>query len=173
MGINLTLLLDLGLVVLDTGIIYLFLILVLSLRGQRQISELSAIELLVIMILGSSVETAMIGGDTSLLAGLTSAATLFICNHLLSISMQRWHWLRRLVVGRPYLLVHNGRLLPKELDKADLTVDDVLEGIRERGYDNLDQVRIAVKEMDGAISVVPRETFEKRSAGKGAVHPSS
>ncbi len=150
-------LLALGTVVLHTFVIYLFLILVLSLRSQRQISELGSTELVIIMVLGSSVETAMVAGDLSLLAGLTSAATLLVSNRLLSLVMERWPGLRRLVVGRPILLVHNGRILFKHLRAAGLTEDDLLEGMRERGYDNLAQVRLAILEIDGTISVLPRD----------------
>ncbi len=148
---------QLGLVALQTFIIYLFLIVALSLLGHRQSAELNITELIVIMVIGSSVETAMVNGDTSLPAGLTSAATLMLSNAALSRLMARFPRLKRYVVGRPILLVYEGKVLPRHLEEAGLDQDDVLEGIRERGYDTLDQVRIAVLEMDGTISVIPRD----------------
>ncbi len=148
---------ELGLVVFQTLVIYLFLILVLSLIGHRQSSELSLTELVVIMVIGSSVETTMVAGNTTLLAGLTSATTLLVSDRALSVLMERWPLLRRFVVGKPILIVHNGRILARHISEAGLSEDDVLEGIRERGYDDLSQVRIAVLEIDGTISVVPRD----------------
>ncbi len=150
-------LLQIGTVILHTLILYVFLVLMLSLIGHRQSAELSITELVVIMVIGSSVETAMVAGDTSLVAGLASASTLLVSNRILSWLMQRIPWLRAVLVGRPVLLVNNGRVLPRRLREAGLSEDDVLEGIRERGYDGLAQVRMAVLEMDGTISVVPKE----------------
>ncbi|MGE5141542.1 MAG: DUF421 domain-containing protein [Rudaea sp.] len=154
---------ELGRVVLHTLIIYVFLIFVMSLLGRRQSSELSLTELVVIMVIGSSVETSMIGGDTSLQAGLVSAATLLAANRALSSLMQRHAWLRHVVVGRPIILVHNGRILNKNIREAGLSPDDVLEGVRERGYDGLADVRLAVLEMDGTISVVAKESSKDES----------
>ncbi len=113
------------------------------------------------MVMGSSVETAMVTGNTSLPAGLASAATLLISNYFISRLLRRHTLLRRLVVGRPIPLVYKGRYLPKRIDAAGLTEDDVLEGIRERGYENLDEVKLAVLEIDGSISVIPNEGKKK------------
>ncbi len=160
------LLFDLASVALHTFLIYLFLIFILSLLGHRQSAELNITELVVIMIIGSSVETAMVAGDTSLLAGITSASTLFVSNRVLSLLMERWPRLRRFVVGRAILLVYEGRLLPQHLAEAGLDEDDVREGLRERGYDDLSQVRMAVLEIDGTISVVPREDKKEKKQEK-------
>ncbi len=154
---------ELGRVILHTLIIYAFLIVILSLLGHRQSSELSLTELVVIMVIGSSVETSMVAGDTSLQAGLVSAATLLAANRALSSLMQRYPPLRRIVVGRTIILVHNGHILNKNIREAGLSPDDVLEGVRERGYDGLADVRLAVLEMDGAISVVAKDSSKEKS----------
>ncbi len=148
-------------VMAHTVAIYLFLIVTLSFLGHRQVSELGIAELVVVMMVGSAVETSMVAGDTSLLAGIVSASTLLLCNRLFSLLVDRWDWLERIVVGRPIPLAYHGKVLPQGLREAGLTEDDLREGIRERGYEDLDQVRLAVLEIDGMISVVPREGVEK------------
>ncbi len=55
------------------------------------------------------------------------------------------------------LLIHDGRLVTANARKAGLTEEDVLQGIRKRGYQSLDEVRFAMLEMDGEVSVIPRE----------------
>jgi uncharacterized membrane protein YcaP (DUF421 family) len=147
---------SISLVIANTLVIYLAVVLLFRILGKRQMSELTISELVVVMILGSSVETSLIGGDTSLVAGLASAATLFLANFLFSIALRRWIWLRRWLVGRPVPLVYNGDLLESRLHRVGLTREDVLQGIRERGYEEIDQVRLAVLEIDGTISVIPR-----------------
>ncbi len=149
---------DLVLVVVHTIIIYLFLIFVLRLLGRRQTSELSVTELVIIMVLGSAVETARVAKDTSLAAGLLAAAVLLLSNRVMSILLRHWKWLHRLMLGRPIPLVYHGRLLPNRMREAGLTEADILEGIRKRGYADLDRVRLAVLELDGVISVVPGDT---------------
>jgi uncharacterized membrane protein YcaP (DUF421 family) len=144
-------------VALHTLVLYLFLIFTLTFIGRRQISELSIIELVIVMSLGSSVETAMVAGNTSLPAGLVSATTLLLCNKGLAILLARSGRLRKFVIGRPIILVYKGRLLEAHMRAAGLTSDDVLEGIRERGYERLDQIRLAVFELNGTISVVPNQ----------------
>src|SRR5512140_3487651 len=149
-------------VVLHTLIIYLFLILVLSLLGHRQSAELSSTELVVIMILGSSVETSMVAGNTSLLAGITSATTLFVSNRVVSRLLEHWPRLRRYLIGRAILLVYEGRLLTDHLVEAGGDESDVREGLREGGYGDLSEVRMAVLESDGAISVIPCDEKEQK-----------
>ena len=151
----------LGVVVLHTVVIYVFLTAFLSFLGYRELSELGIVELVVVMVLGSAVETAMVAGDTSLQAGLASATTLLVCNRLFSLGLHRWRWLRRTVVGRPIPVVHRGRFLPRQMREAGLTEDDVRQGIRARGYGTVEEVRIAVLEIDGSISVVPEEKDKK------------
>jgi len=142
-------------VLAQTLAIYLFLILCLSFLGRREISQLTSVELVVLMILGSSVETAMVAGNTSLPAGLVSATTLLVCNRLLTLALARWRWLYHLIVGGPVLLVHDGKLLTQHLRSTGLTEADVLEALRERGYDDLSAVRFGILEVDGSIGVVP------------------
>ena len=145
-----------------TLVIYIFLVLGLSLLGHRETSQLSLVEIVIIIVLGSAVETAMVAGDTSLQAGLTAAAILMVCNWGMTRLFDRLRWLRRTIIGHPIPLVDNGRILPRRAQAAGLSEDDILEGIRERGYNSLDQVRYAILEIDGNISVIGREAGKKR-----------
>ena len=147
--------LELARVAAQTLTIYLLLIVGLTFAGRRLISQLTLLELAIVMILGSAVETSMVAGDTSLPAGLVSATTLMLGNRALSFLLGRSPWLRHLLVGRPILLVRDGQLLPGHLSRAGLTEADVLGAIRERGYADLKRVRFAVLESDGSVGVIP------------------
>src|ERR1700720_712131 len=92
-----------------TTVIYLFLILGLRLIGRRQLGQLTVLDLVVVLILGSAVETAMIHGDLSLPAGLVSAGTLMVLNRLVTEIFRRNKRLRHAVGGGPVLLVHDGK----------------------------------------------------------------
>ena len=142
-------------VVFHTLIIYLFLVFCLSFLGRRETSQLTFAELTVLLVLGSSVETAMVAGNLTLLAGLTSAGVLFLSNRGFTLLIQRWPELRRLVIGTPIVLIHEGQFITKNLRAVRLTEADVLEAIRERGYASPGELRFAILEVDGSIGIVP------------------
>ena len=137
-----------------TTVIYLFLIGGLRLLGRRQLGQLTVLDLVVVLVLGSAVETAMIHGDTSLPVGLVSAATLLILNRLLTLVLLRSPRLRHLVNGGPVLLVNRGVVLDEHLVRAGMTEEDLVEALRARGYTGAQGVRAAVLETDGTVSVV-------------------
>jgi uncharacterized membrane protein YcaP (DUF421 family) len=137
-----------------TAAIYLFLLTLLRVFGRRELAQLSVLDLIVVLLLGSAVETAMIHGDLSLPAGLVSAGTLIVLNKVLSLAFLASPRLRHLVNGGPILLVHDGEIIGSHLRRAGLTGSDLDAALRGRGYDGPDGVQEAVLETDGTISVV-------------------
>ncbi|MGH2459221.1 MAG: DUF421 domain-containing protein [Chloroflexota bacterium] len=157
-------------VVFHTVVIYLLLILGLSFLGRREIAQLTVAELTVLMVMGSAVETAMVAGNLSLLAGLTSATILFLCNRGFTFLIQRWPTFHRLAIGTPVILVHDGHVVPGNLRAVGLTEADVREGIRERGYAGPGDLRFVVLEVDGSIGVIPRVTALHRHRRRAWLH---
>jgi uncharacterized membrane protein YcaP (DUF421 family) len=151
---------DLLAVAMHTAVIYIGLILGLRLIGRRQMGQLTVVDLVIIILLGSAVETAMVSGNTTLPAGLVCAATLFITNRLLSVVCYRSDRLRHLVAGDTMLLVNNGEILRENLRRSGLTDDDLMASLRARGQAGLDTVRYAMRETDGSITVVPCDDTE-------------
>ena len=144
-------------VALQTLAIYFFLIISLRFFGKRQLGQLTPVDLIMILILGSAVETAMIAGNVTLMAGLVSAATLLVANHLVSFAAHKSKGFRRLISGGPLLLVHDGQFVLEHLKRAGLTVREVEQALRQREIDNISQVRFAILEGDGEINVVTME----------------
>jgi uncharacterized membrane protein YcaP (DUF421 family) len=140
-----------------TTVVYLFLIVLLRLFGRRELGQLSVVDLIVVLILGSAVETAMIHGNLSLPAGLTSAATLLVVNKVLTIVFLRSKRLRHLVGGGPILLVHDGKMVAEHCHRVGMSAADVDEACRSRGFGDLDKIRFAVLETDGEVTVVPTD----------------
>ena len=137
--------------------IYTALVVGLRLVGRRQIGQLTVIDLVVVIVLGSAVETAMVAANTRLYAGLVSAGTLFVFNRILTLLMLRSRRFRHLVAGGPTLLIHNGHFVEDHLRREGLTENDVMEAIRERGEDSLENIKFAVMEADSTINVVPMD----------------
>ena len=138
----------------STAAVYVFLVVGLRLLSRRQLGQLTVIDLIVVLVLGSAVETAMIHGDTSLLVGLASAATLLIVNGALTLALRRSKGLNHLVNGGPVLLVNHGRIVHDHLVRVGMTEADLAEALRARGFSGTDGVRAAVLETDGTVSVI-------------------
>ena len=153
----------LWLVAWHTLAIYLFLIAIIRIAGRRNLSQLNVIDLVIILVLGSAVETAMVAGDTSLKAGLTSAGVLLIANRAIAWAASRSRRWRRLVTGDPTLLVREGQFIEEHLRRAGMTHEDVLEAIREREECGIAHVKFAVLETNGTVTVIPRNAETHRA----------
>jgi len=140
---------------LVTALIYTFLLTVLRLFGRRQLAQLTTFDLVVVLLLGSAVETAMIRGYVVLAAGLVSAASLLLMNAILTRLMLRSRRFCHLVGGGPVLLVNNGAVVEEHLRRAGLTKADLAEALRSQGFSNAGDVQAAVLETDGSLSVIP------------------
>ncbi len=154
---------ELLLVVMHTAAIYVFLMFMLHVIGRRQLGQLTVLDLVVIILLGSAVETAMVSGNTSLVAGLVCAGTLLFLNRVFALTFGRARRLRHLANGGAVLLVHDGHVVEEHLRRVGLTKADLLEALREREQSGIENIKFAVMEADGKINVVPSEATHHRS----------
>ena len=144
-------------VAVRTAVVYLFLIIVLRIAGRREVGQMSILDLVVILIIANSVQNAMIGENTTLLGGLVSAATLIILDRLLDAILGRNRRLARMLEGEPILLVSHGRVLGDGLRRGSVDRSELDTAIRAHGLASVGDVRLAVLEADGSISVIPRD----------------
>ncbi len=142
-------------VTFHTLVILAFLIVGLRTLGRRALAQLGVVDLVVLVLLGSAVETAMIAGHTELTAGLVSAATLLLANRAISAVLYRSRRLRHLVNGLPILLVHDGDLISSHLHRAGITAEDLTEALRQRGEPDLHHLHQVILEPNGTIHVIP------------------
>ncbi len=161
-------LIRLGAVVLNTVVIYLLLIIGISKIGGRLRSQIGFGELLIVALLGSSVETGLIAGDVSLAAGLVAMSTLLLTNWVLTKLLHRHPRLRGLIRGQPVVLFNRGEMFRRRMRSMGMDEDDLLEGIRMRGYEKFDQVKMIILEIDGSLSVIPKPKTQKEQPGDTA-----
>jgi uncharacterized membrane protein YcaP (DUF421 family) len=112
-------------------------------------------DLVVILLIANAVQNAMVGPDTSVTGGLIAAAVLVVANYGVAQARERLPFLQRALEGTPTLLIHDGKFLRENLRRESLEEDEVMMAIREHGVDKVADVRMAVLETDGSISVVP------------------
>jgi uncharacterized membrane protein YcaP (DUF421 family) len=140
-----------------TAIVLVVLVVGIRLFGKRQMGGLNVYDLVLVLALANAVQNAMTKSTSLLVGGLVTSGTLLILGWLLS----------RLFVGRPdaetrvcgsaTILVQDGRLVAPNLRHEGVTADEVMAAVREYGLSRLDQVKLAVLELDGSLSVIPRE----------------
>lgn len=144
-------------VVLRAAVVYLFLVVVLRLSGKREVGQMSILELVVVLLIADAVQNSMVGDNSSLWAGPLAVLTLLGLDYGLNRLTTRSRRLRQAIEGEPRLLVRDGRLLEKALREEKLEAGEVRAAIRAHGLERIEEVRLAVLETDGSISVIPLE----------------
>lgn len=145
---------ELELVAASTVIVYIFVVVLFRAFGKHPMAQLGPMDLVILMLLGSSVETAMVHGNSLLRYGFLAATILFLMNRALTAAMLRSRRLKNLVSGGPTILVNRGEFVMEHLKRVGLTKADVLEALREREYGDLKEIRLAVLEPDGDVNVI-------------------
>jgi uncharacterized membrane protein YcaP (DUF421 family) len=136
------------------AVVYGFLILLLRLTGKRQVGQLAPFDLVLLLVLSNAVQNSMNAGDNSLVGGLISATTLIGLNWLVSLATYRSKRLEALIEGRPQVLIHNGKLFQDVMGRSKLTHHELHAALRQAGCTCVEEVRSAILENNGAISVV-------------------
>ncbi len=135
--------------------VYVVILLGFRITGKRHISQLSLPDFALILLIANAVQNAMVGSDTSLVGGLIAAISLLIGNLILTRFLLKNKTTHELFIGEPKLLVRNSALIQSALASEALSEDEVLEAIREHGFQSLKEVRTAILENDGTISIIP------------------
>ena len=148
--------------VLRAAIVYLLLLVLIRLSGKRTVGEFTAFDLIVVILLGESMQSALIPDDHSVLGPAIVAATLLLLNWLVGFASSRSKRVDVLVEGEPVILVRNGRIDQKTLRSQNVPRSDLMEAIRRAQLDGVAAVARATLETDGEITIVPRK---KKKAG--------
>ena len=137
-----------------TAILYVAVIVGMRIMGKRQIGDMQPNEL-VITILISEVATIPIQDmDQPILNGITAIALLVSMEVILSVLTLKSGWVRRAVNGRPVMVIHHGKLDQVAMKKLRMTVDDLMESLRQNQVFDLTQVEFALVETNGNVSVM-------------------
>jgi len=142
-----------GELIIRAVIVYVFVFVLLRLAGKKHVGEMAPFDLVVLLILSESVQNALIAADTSVTSGLVVAAVLFGATQLIGYATWRNKKLARLLEGKPRILVRNGRVLRHVLAGEQITPSELMEALRREGCTSLKNVRYAVLENDGSITV--------------------
>lgn len=158
-------------IVISSVSVYLFIIVAIRLFGKKELSQLSVVDLVFILLISNAVQNAMVGSNTTLWGGLIAASSLFIVNYLLKQAIYRFPAFGKFIQGEAVMLIYKGELKIENMYRTRITHAELLEAVREHGVSSIAEVDLAILEVDGNISILShefhRKTTRKRKAHKG------
>jgi uncharacterized membrane protein YcaP (DUF421 family) len=142
--------------VIRVTIVYLSILLLLRISGKRQLGQMGATEFVSILLISNAVQNSMNGGDNSLVGGLVLAAALIALSTLISFLTYRSRFFSRVFEGTPTLLIHDGKVVKKNMRHERLSTNELKVLLRKQGINDFEAVQTAVLEADGTLSVTKR-----------------
>lgn len=150
-------------------ILYLILIATIRLMGKRQIGQMEASEFVVTMLVANLASIPMQDGAIPLFSGIVPILTVLGVELLLSAASLRSIWLRRLLCGKPVILIENGRILQENLERTRVTLDELSGHLREKDVLDPRAVQYAILETNGNLSVFPYPKERPATAGEAGI----
>ncbi|WLH10134.1 DUF421 domain-containing protein [Pseudomonas hefeiensis] len=144
--------------VLRAAAIYVALLVLFKIAGRRSLAEITTFDFVLLMIIGEATQQALLGDDFSLTNSLMVIVTLIAIDVGLSLLKQRSQWVSQLIDGGPTIIVEDGRILKARMRHARLIEEDIMEAARSsQGIETLEQIKFAIIERNGKISVIAKE----------------
>ena len=140
---------------------YLLLLLIIRLSGKRGLAQITIFDLVLLLLISQAVGQALIGNDSSLTAAAVITITLVVINRVNDWAAHRWADASHVLEDAPLVLIEDGHIHEDRLGKMKIRLDDILENGRvDEGVERLDQIKYAVLERSGAISIIARDGDE-------------
>ena len=156
-------------VVWRTILFYLVLVLVIRLMGKRQVAQMEPSEFVVTMLMANLASIPLEELETPVWIGLLAMGTVFVLERLLSWVCLRSIPLRRILCGKPVILIDNGHLLRQNLRRTRVNLDELSGHLREQGILEIQSVQFAILETNGTITVFPYPHLKPASAADTGV----
>jgi uncharacterized membrane protein YcaP (DUF421 family) len=150
--------------------VYFFMIIAIRFFGKKELSQLNTADVILILLISNAVQNAMVGNDTTLLGGLLAAFVLFLVSFVLKRVMYKSKMLSDFIQDKPEILIHNGKTEYKTLARLGISSDEMEEAMREHGVEYFKEVKLAMLEVDGNISIISGETHLKQTHHKRRIH---
>lgn len=151
-------------IAIRSAAVYVFMVVALRVFGKKELSQLNTFDIILVLLISNSVQNAMVGPDTSLWGGLAAATVLFLLNFVIKKAISKSNLFGNLLLAKPQILIHNGKPDFKMLAKLDISHDELGEAMREHGIDHYSDVKLAMLEPDGNISIISGDTQQLRQS---------
>jgi len=137
--------------------IYIILVVVYRIAGTRSLSQITTFDLVLLLVIGEATQQALLGDDFSITNAFVVIITLFVLDIGLTLLKQRSQLLERWLDSGPLVIVEDGKPIQERLHKSRIDESDILEAAREmQGLERIEQIKYAVLERSGKISIIPK-----------------
>ncbi len=134
--------------------VYFFMVIAVRVFGKNQLSQLNAGDVILLLLISNAVQNAMVGSNSSLQGGIVAALVLFVANFVVKKLIFKNQKIKELIEDHPYVLVKDGVANLEIIKKVQISEDELEEAIHEHGIENMSDVKLAILEVDGNISVI-------------------
>jgi uncharacterized membrane protein YcaP (DUF421 family) len=145
-------------IVIRAAVAYLFILLLMRIVGRRELSSMEPSDVILLVVIGDLVQNGVTQSDYSVTGVVLAAGTIGALATLTAYLTFKWSRVRNVVEGEPVILVEDGKLIERNMKSERLTPDELMEQARlQQGVESLDDVKWAVLETSGSISIVKKE----------------
>jgi len=143
--------------------VYVFLMIVFRIMGRRTLNNTTTFDLVLLLIISEVTQQGLVGEDFSVTTAAILICTLMGLDLVLTLLKQRFKSLDRVIEGTPLVIVDHGKPLVKRMKKTLLDDEDIMEAARMNfGFEKMSQIKYAVLEKDGSISIIPFSDKDKQ-----------
>ena len=144
-------------IVLRAAVLYFFIVLVTRIVGRRELSSLSALDLILLIVLGDAVQQGLTQDDYSITGAVLVIGTIAVLQVCVSYLGFKFPLVRPILEGEPVVLVENGNVIARNLERERLTRSELAEAARKEQIESIADVKWAVLETNGEISFIKKE----------------
>ena len=142
--------------VLRAVVVYLFLFIVFRFMGKRSLASITTFDFVVLLIISEVTQNALVGEDFSITNALVLISTLMGIDIVLNFFKQKFKPFDKVAESVPLIVVDHGQPLKERMQKSGVDEEDVMQAARQKqGLERMDQIKYAVLEKDGSISIIP------------------
>lgn len=142
-------------IVIRSTVAFALIFVLLRVLGKRELAQLKPFEFVGLVVLGDLIQQGVTHTDTSLTGSGLAIITFLFWMYALSFVGWRFTSAAEVLEGKPVLIIHNGRIFKENLARDRMTVDEVIQDMRQQGILRIEDVALGVLESDGRISFIP------------------
>jgi uncharacterized membrane protein YcaP (DUF421 family) len=146
--------------------IYAVLLVLFRITGKRSLGQITTFDFILLLIISEAIQNGMVGTSYSITNALVLVVTLVTVDVALSLVKRRSARLEKFLDGTPVVIVEHGRVLRDRLDKERVDESDILAAARQEGLERMAQIKYAVLERNGQISIIPLDEASSAPASE-------
>ena len=145
-------------------LLYVIIIFAMRMMGKRQISEMQTSELVITLLMSNIASIPMQDTEQSMLSGIIPIMVLLVCEIFISYLMLKKQGIRRLICGKPVIVINDGTIDQKAMKELRISTEDLFEQLRQKDIFDISEVAYAILETNGKMSVFKKSPYENPTA---------